>query len=287
MEEELDEIEEGKMKWTAALEEFYGKFTKDLKAAQKHMRDVKRQEILTDEVCDKCGAKMAIKFGRFGQFLACTNYPECKSTRELAKPAAANGAAEVAAEAAENPYADEVCEKCGSQMVLKRGRFGQFLACSAYPECRTTRKITKTGAVAAAPVMLEEKCPECGAQLAIKHGPYGEYTACSTYPECKFIKRETTGVAGCKGEIVVKKSKRGKVFYGCSNYPECDAVFWDKPIAEACPQCQAPFVLEKYNARKGETIRYCQNEECDYKTGSTEAAPPKTSGTRRASRRAS
>ena len=292
MEEQLDEVEEGKLQWTAALKGFYGKFTKDLKAAQQHMRDVKRQEIITEEVCDKCGAKMAIKFGRFGQFLACTNYPECKNTRELAKPPAANGAGEAAAEAAaENPYADEVCEKCGSTMVLKRGRFGQFLACSAYPECKNTRRITKTGAVAAAPVMLDEKCPDCGAQLAIKHGPYGEYTGCANYPECKYIKRETTGVAcprpGCKGEIVVKKSKRGKVFYGCSEYPKCDAVFWDKPIAEACPQCQAPFVLEKYNAKKGEMVRYCQNEACDYKTGDTAApAAPKTSG-KRASRRAS
>ncbi len=292
MEEELDHVEEGKLQWTAALKEFYDKFTQDLKAAQEHMRDVKRQEIITDEVCDKCGAQMAIKFGRFGQFLACTNYPECKNTREMAKPATANGGGEATAEAAaENPYADEVCEKCGSAMVLKRGRFGQFLACSAYPACKNTRRITKTGAVAAAPVMLDEKCPECGSQLAIKHGPYGEYTSCSNYPECKYIKRETTGVAcprACKGEIVVKKSKRGKVFYGCSEYPKCDAVYWDKPLAEACPQCQAPFVLEKYNAKKGEMVRYCQNEACDYKTGDTgPASPPKTTGGKRASRRAS
>ncbi|HMB29747.1 MAG TPA: type I DNA topoisomerase, partial [Blastocatellia bacterium] len=226
MEEELDEVEDGKLAWTAALKEFYDKFTVDLKTAQHRMRDVKRQEILTDEVCDKCGSKMAIKFGRFGQFLACTNYPECKNTRELAKPAAANG--EGAAE--ENPYADETCEKCGKPMALKRGRFGQFLACTGYPECKTTRKITKSG-VAAAPVMLEEKCPECGSQLAIRHGPFGEFTACSRYPDCKYIKRETTGVPcpkpGCKGEFLVKKSKRGKIFYGCSEYPNCDAVFWD------------------------------------------------------------
>src|SRR5262247_1585724 len=229
MEEELDEIEEGKLKWTAALRGFYDKFTVDLKAAHEHMRDVKRQEIITDEVCDKCGSKMAIKFGKFGQFLACTNYPECKNTRELAKPAAVNG--EGAAE--ENPFADETCEKCGKPMTLKRGRFGQFLACTGYPECKTTRKITKSG-VAAAPVMLEEKCPDCESQLAIRHGPFGEFTACSRYPDCKFIKRETTGVPcprpGCKGEILVKKSKRGKTFYGCSEYPNCDAVFWDKPV---------------------------------------------------------
>ncbi|HZN11306.1 MAG TPA: type I DNA topoisomerase, partial [Blastocatellia bacterium] len=288
MEEELDEIEEGKMRWTAALHEFYGKFTKDLKAAQEHMRDVKRQEILTDEVCEKCASRMAIKFGRFGQFLACTNYPECKNTRELAKPATGNGATpEAAAEAAENPYADETCEKCGSGMVLKRGRFGQFLACSAYPGCKNTRRITKSGAAAAAPVILEEKCPECREPLAIKHGPYGEYTACSTYPECKYIKRETTGVAcpraGCRGEIVVKKSKRGKVFYGCSEYPNCDSVFWDKPVAEPCPQCQAPFVLEKYNARKDETVRYCQNAECGFKSGG-EGVPAAARPKRRASK---
>jgi DNA topoisomerase I len=269
MEEELDEIEEGKMKWTAALRGFYDKFTVDLKAAHQHMRDVKRQEIITEEVCEKCGSKMAIKFGRFGQFLACTNYPECKNTRDLAKPAAVNGAGEVEPDATENPYADETCDKCGRSMTLKRGRFGQFLACTGYPECRNTRKITKTG-VAAAPVMLDEQCPVCDSQLAIRHGPFGEFTACSRYPECKYIKRETTGVAcprpGCKGEIIVKKSKRGKTFYGCSEYPNCETVFWDKPVAEVCPQCNKPFLLEKYNAKKEETTRYCPDEDCDYKT---------------------
>ncbi|MCW5971074.1 MAG: type I DNA topoisomerase [Blastocatellales bacterium] len=296
MEEELDEIEDGKMRWTEALREFYDKFTADLNTAAKHMRNIKRQEIVTDEVCEKCGSKMAIKFGRFGQFLACTNYPECKSTREIAKPGAPNGGEKTTETAAapeaatENPYADEVCENCGSPMVLKRGRFGQFLACSAYPTCKTTRRITKTGA-AAAPVMLDEKCPECGAQLALRDGRFGAFTSCSRYPDCKYIKRDTTGVAcsraGCKGEIVVKKSKRAKVFYGCSEYPTCDVVFWDKPIAEACPQCNAPFVLEKYNARKETATRYCRNEECNWRSdgdggGATVAAKPK-----RATRRAS
>jgi DNA topoisomerase I len=285
MEEELDEVEDGKLAWTAALKGFYDKFTVDLKVAQQRMRDVKRQEILTDEVCDKCGSKMAIKFGRFGQFLACTNYPECKNTRELAKPAVANG--EGAAE--ENPYADETCEKCGKPMTLKRGRFGQFLACTGYPECKTTRKITKSG-VAAAPVMLEEKCPECGSQLAIRHGPFGEFTACSRYPDCKFIKRETTGVPcpkpGCKGEILVKKSKRGKFFYGCSEYPNCDSVFWDKPVAEACPQCGKPFLLEKYNAKKEETTRYCSEEACDYKTVNGELAVAKKPEAKKSVKRA-
>jgi len=268
MEAQLDEVEDGNIKWTQALRGFYDKFTVDLKSAQEHMRDVKRQEIITDEVCNKCGSKMAIKFGRFGQFLACTNYPECKNTSEIAKPAK-NEDGEVSAEAAENPYASETCEKCGKPMVLKKGRFGQFLACTGYPDCKTTRKITKSGAAAAPPVMLDDRCPVCDSQMSIRQGPYGEFTACSTYPECKFIKRETTGVpcpnAGCKGELIVKKSRRGKIFYGCSEYPKCDAVFWDKPVAEACPQCHKPFLLEKYNAKKDETVKYCSEESCDYR----------------------
>ena len=270
MEEELDEVEDGKISWTTALREFYDKFTVDLKAAQEQMRDVKRQEIITDELCEKCGSRMAIKFGRFGQFLACTNYPECKSTRDIAKPKTAITNGEISPEAAaENPYASETCEKCGRGMSLKRGRFGQFLACTGYPECKNTRKITKSGAVAA-PILLNEDCPECGQQMSIRQGPYGEFTACSTYPECKHIKRETTGVPcpreGCAGEILVKKSKRGKYFYGCSEYPKCDSVFWDKPIQEACPQCLKPFVLEKYNAKKEETTRYCSDEACGFRS---------------------
>ncbi len=275
MEQELDEIAEGKIKWTASLRGFYDKFTVDLKSAQTHMKDVKRQEILTDEVCEKCGSKMAIKFGRFGQFLACTNYPECKSTREIVKPTA-NASGEATAEGAtdENPYANETCENCGKGMVLKKGRFGSFLACTGYPDCKTTRKIAKSGAVMAAPQLLNENCPDCGAQIAIKQGPYGEYTGCTS---CKYVKRETTGVActrpGCKGEIVVKKSKRGKVFYGCSGYPECDRVYWDKPVAKVCPECQSPFLLEKYNAKKGEMTLNCANEGCEYKSINATEAP--------------
>ncbi len=273
MEGRLDEVEEGKLKWTTALHTFYDKFTVDLKAAQEHMRDVKRQEIITDEVCDKCGSKMAIKFGRFGNFLACTNYPECKSTREIAKPVT-NENGEATGEAAENPYANEKCENCDRPMILKKGRFGSFLACTGYPDCKTTRKITKTGAVAAAPQPIDEYCPDCAGQLAVKQGPYGEYTGCLN---CKYIKRETTGVAcireGCGGEICVKKSRRGKVFYGCGNYPKCDAVFWDKPVMQACPQCQKPFTLEKYNAKKDETMHYCSDEACGYRSDGSVARP--------------
>jgi DNA topoisomerase-1 len=284
MEEELDEIEEGKLKWTAALHEFYGKFAKDLKIAEVEMKKKKVEAIPTDEICENCGSGMVIKFGRFGQFLACSNYPECRTTREIAKPQADGDAATTKASAtgeaggaAESEEA-ETCELCGKPMALKRGRFGQFLGCTGYPECRNIRKIDRKGVVAAAPVPLDETCPVDGAHLVRRQGRFGEFVSCSNYPTCKFIKRETTGIAcpraGCKGEIVVKKSKRGKAFYGCSEYPKCDAVYWDKPVSEPCPQCHAPFLLEK-TTKKG-TTRSCANEECDYKTDVLPDVPPTT-----------
>ena len=263
MEEDLDRVEEGQEKWTRVMHEFYDKFTKDLQSAEVHMRDVKRQEILTDEVCDKCGAKMAIKFGRFGQFLACTNYPECKNTRELAKP---KPEAENGEEA--QPGAEELCENCGKPMALKRGRFGQFLACTGYPDCKTTRKITKSGMPAAPEVKLDEICPQCGQNnLVIKQGRFGAFTACSSYPKCKYIKKETIGIhcPKCeKGELTKKNAKRGgKVFYGCSEYPTCDFVSWNKPVSEPCPKCGAKFLAEKTTKRNG-TVHECLNEDCDY-----------------------
>src|SRR5215218_10139973 len=287
MEEELDEIEEGKLAWTDALSEFYEKFARDLKAFETYVKGRKQQAIPTDEVCENCGSPMVIKLGRFGQFLACSNYPECRTTREVAKPAAADGdGATAGAQAGADRGAEsveETCELCGKPLAMKRGRFGPFLGCTGYPECRNIRRVSKkTGAVAPAPVPIEgETCPVDGAQLVRRHGPYGEFVSCANYPTCKYIKRETTGVAcirpGCRGEIVVKKSKRGKYFYGCSEYPKCDTVYWDKPVAEPCPQCNAPFVLEK-TTKKG-TTRSCAREDCDYKeeVPSTGAQPPAAS----------
>ncbi len=287
MEEELDEIEEGKLKWTEALHEFYGKFAKDLKTAETTMRAAKQQAIPTSEVCENCGSPMVIKFGRFGQFLACSNYPECRTTREVAKPASSD-AGEAGATASQGAGATqsnasgadaeeaETCELCGKPMALKRGRFGQFLGCTGYPECRNIRKIARSGAVAPAPVPLDETCPVDGAQLVLRHGRFGEFISCSNYPKCSYIKRETTGVPcsrpGCRGEIVVKKSKRGKVFYGCSEYPKCDRVYWDKPISEPCPNCKAPFLLEKTTKKDG-TFRYCAQEGCGYRSNQSAAAP--------------
>jgi DNA topoisomerase-1 len=269
MEEELDEIEDGKLAWRVALRDFYDKFSKDLEAAAESIKNKKKMSIPTDEVCEKCGSGMVIKFGRFGQFLACSTYPECQNTREVGSKQTADGdqsgtnADGTAAESVEIP----VCELCGREMALKKGRFGSFYGCTGYPECKNIRKISKgEQKPVAPPVPIDEICPKDGAQLVRRQGRFGEFISCSNYPKCDYVKRETTGITCPKdgGEIVVKKSKRGKAFYGCANYPKCDVVFWDKPVDQKCPNCDAPFLLEKTTKRDG-TVRYCQNEECGYK----------------------
>ncbi len=266
MEQELDEIEEGKLKWTDALTEFYDKFKLDLAQFTKYSADVKTKETPTDEVCLKCNTPgMVQKLGRFGKYLKCL---ECGATRDAEPVAAPDGAS--SAETSGNGEAEEpeACELCGKQMQLKRGRFGPFYGCSGYPDCRNIRKISKSGQVSAPPEILEEKCPVDNAQLVKRQGRFGEFISCSNYPKCKYIKRETTGVAcprpGCKGEIIVKRSKRGKIFYGCAEYPKCEIVYWDKPVIEKCPQCGRPFLLEK-TTKKG-TTRRCANEDCGYKS---------------------
>ena len=267
MEEELDEVEEGKMTWVEALDEFYKKFQKDLKKASKNMENLKAQELPTDQICEKCGSPMVQKWGQFGSFLACSGYPECKNTKEIAKEETANK------DGAEGGEAEiEPCENCGKPMALKRGRFGQFYACTGYPECKTTRKISGSGGAPKKPdIVLDETCPQCKeAKLVIKDGRFGAFTSCSNYPKCKYIKPKTIGVpcakSGCGGELIERRSKRGKVFYGCSKYPECDFVLWNKPIPEQCPQCGSPYLLEKTTKREG-TIHYCNVTEpkCGYK----------------------
>lgn len=266
MESSLDEIEQGKLNWREALRGFYDRFSKNLEEAKENIKGKKKQAIPTDEVCEKCGSGMVIKFGRYGQFLACENYPECKNTREVAKKGDGESKdAEGDSESEKIPP----CELCGKDMNLKRGRYGSFYGCTGYPECKNIRKIAKGDEKPVAPpVELDEECPKDGAKLVKRTGRFGEFVSCSNYPKCKYIQQETIGMAcireGCKGDIVIKKSRRGKTFYGCNEYPECDVVFWNKPIFEACPDCNAEFVLEKTTKRDG-TVRYCNNEECDYK----------------------
>ena len=257
LEEDLDKIEEGKEDYKSTLQSFYKKFVKDLARATKEMPNLKEgQEPDPPVSCDKCGSPMVIKAGKFGLFLACRAYPDCTNTREL--ETAEQGADEI----------EEACENCGKPMVVKRGRFGQFLACSGYPDCKTTRKLitTKQGLAAAKPdQILDERCPKCDSNLVVKHGRFGEFTACSSYPECRYVKLAPTGVKCPRdgGEIVERKSRRGKVFFGCSNYPDCDFTLWNKPIAERCPKCGRSYLIEKITKRHGHQYR-CDDEACDY-----------------------
>ena len=256
MEDQLDDIEKGKAEYEKTLATFYKSFAKDLKRAAKEMPNFKEGQP-TGVTCDKCGqGEMVEKAGKFGIFLACSRYPDCDNTKEL--------------EPAEGPTEelDETCENCGRPMVVKRGRFGMFLACTGYPECKTTRKIiaTKQGVTAAKPdQILEETCPNCGKHLVIKQGRFGEFTACSGYPECKYVKQKSTGILCPKdgGDIVERKSRRGKVFYGCANYPKCDFTLWNKPVPEPCPKCSRPFLTEKITKRHGRQL-ICSNEECGF-----------------------
>ena len=266
MEEELDEVEEGKLTWTEALEEFYKKFKKDLRVAEREMEDIKGEGIPTEVKCEKCGKPMVIRLGRNGPFLSCTGYSDCDGTSDLPPELAAKYSPA-------GPPAPEVpeqnCEKCGKPMAVKRGRFGFFLACTGYPECRNTKKIVmKEGAATAvSDTVLEEKCPECGSNLVLKHGRYGQFIACSNYPQCKYVKRQTLGIAcpekGCTGELVARRTRKGRTFYGCSRYPECKFTAWDKPVNEPCPNCGYPLLLEKYK-KDAPPLRYCPNESCKY-----------------------
>jgi DNA topoisomerase-1 len=154
-------------------------------------------------------------------------------------------------------------------MVVRRGRFGQFLACTGYPSCKNTRRIHVSAAgevTSRKDQLLEELCPRCGKPMALKHGRFGEFTACSNYPECRYIKPKTVGVPCPKdgGAVVERRSKRGKTFYGCDNYPKCDFVVWYKPVAKPCPKCGAAFLMARKTRKEGQVLA-CNNEECGYK----------------------
>ena len=272
LEEELDEIEEGKEKWTDAMAEFYKRFEKNLKYAQKHMENVKRMEKPTDEKCERCGSPLVLKWGKFGSFFACSSYDKedpnsCTFTKENAidLPDLENADLQETSQ-------EEYCENCGRVMVLKRGRFGQFMACTGYPDCKTTRRLDQGKKVPDVP--LEEVCPQCGRNMVLRHGRYGEFVSCSGYPECKYVKQNFIGVKcpQCKdGELVEKKARRrGNIFYGCSNYPKCDFTSAYKPVAEQCPECGSPYLLEK-NLKAG-TFLVCPNNK---RTAAEEEPQPK------------
>ena len=208
MEEELDEVEEGKMDWVKVLDEFYGPFKKTLAAAEEQMRDVKREEKPTDLACEKCGSPMVIKWGRMGRFLACSGYPECKNTKDFIEK---DGKIQVV----EDIPTDEVCPTCSKPMINKRGRFGRFLACSDYPACKTTRPITLKGV----------PCPDCGGGLAERKTRFGKsFYGCVNYPNCKFAAWDRPIPGPCpqcgKPYLLAKYSKREGPYIACPD-KEC------------------------------------------------------------------
>ncbi len=232
MEDELDKVEEGQLPWVQALEDFYEPFQKDLEKAKVEMQDMKGKGIPTDLNCEKCGAPMVIKLGRHGQFLACSNYPQCKNTKEFQR----NHTGEV--EVVEEKPVQETCEKCGASMVVKTGRFGKFLACSNYPQCKNTKRILVNGEGKLEVAQDEESsetCEKCGASMVVKTGRFGKFLACSNYPQCKNTKRMGTsgGRSGaspatltgencekCGSPLVYRQGRFGQ-FVACSNYPKC------------------------------------------------------------------
>ncbi len=274
LEGELDSIEAGKADWIDTLAEFYSGFKERLEHARADMKNLKREEIPTDEECEKCGSPMVIRWGKFGKFLACTNFPKCRNTRELTH--------EVSSDSAESPQ--ETCSQCGRPMVLKKGKFGPFLACTGYPECKNTKKLVEVNgqAVPAQEKVLDEKCPKCGENLVRKQGRYGEFIACRNYPDCRYIKPRKMGVQcpECgKGELIERRSRRGRTFYGCDTYPECQFVVWQKPVPMPCPECGSPFLLEKTTKKDG-TVRRCPNRECDFQVTVGDSDSSETRATR-------
>jgi len=199
MEEELDAVAEGTKEYVPVLKEFWGPFKENLE--KKKLEIAKRvTEKPSDQICDKCGKPMIEKMGRFGSFLACSGFPECKNTKPLP--------------GAEGPQTtDEKCPTCGAPMVVKRGRFGPFISCSRYPDCKTIKKIEKSTGVT---------CPECGT-----------------------------------GMLVERRTKTRRTFYSCNRYPDCKFALWSKPTGEKCPKDGKLLVLTKDGIR-------CSNKECDY-----------------------
>jgi DNA topoisomerase-1 len=186
MEAKLDQIEEGNTNWVETVRGFYTPFKHRLDQAEVNMEDVRLKPQETDEVCDVCGKPMVLRVGKRGPFLACSGYPECTNTRPVAGAEGETKAAKPAPEPT-----DQVCDKCGSPMVIRTGRRGRFLACSAYPKCRNAKPLPEEEAAMAA-LAQGQTCPNCGGPMAVKRGRYGLFLGCLRYPECKGIKKLAT-----------------------------------------------------------------------------------------------
>ncbi len=228
MEDQLDDIENGGKDWHQLIADFYPGFSEQLKQASQDGDEI------TDIICDKCGAHMVRKTGKYGKFLACSNYPQCSNIKS------------------ENEeVSDVICEKCGAHMVYKTGKYGKFLACPNYPKCSNVKALNEE--------KTNEKCERCGSDMTVKTGKFGKYLSCDT---CGFTKSMTEKAGTCPdcGRPTQKMtSKSGKVFYGCSGYPDCKFMSWDVPTGKKCPVCGGYLVLSK----DGKTTR-CSEKSCKY-----------------------
>ncbi|HEY4907429.1 MAG TPA: type I DNA topoisomerase [Candidatus Acidoferrum sp.] len=270
LEEELDEIEEGKLPWRDAVREFWEKFVVDLTKAGDEMISYKAG-IPTGKKCEKCGqGELLERISRHGFFLGCSRYPDCDFIQDMAPELSDDTESKT-----------EYCENCGKEMLMKRGRFGAFLACSGYPDCKTTRRLVEGTRIALQPdEPLEEKCQLCSNHLIKKHGRFGTFIGCSGYPKCKYTRPITMGIKcpKCSDGEFVKRGSMGKggrgrprVFYGCSRYPDCDFTTPNMPIAEPCPKCGAPFIVEKKS--KIGVVHTCLKEGCDWEQLAPEPQP--------------
>ncbi len=220
METELDKIEEGDLKWQQVLGDFWGPFSKALGAVdmQQLIRDTHDLSKLHEEKCPNCGGELVVKSGRFGPFIACAKYPECRFTKPLRKD-----------KVPDRPT-NEICKECGAPMVIKTGRYGEFLACTRYPACKHTR-----------PVPMGIKCPKCG-----------------------------------EGDLAERRTRRGRTFFGCLRYPECDFSVWNRPVPVPCPNCG--FVgMEQRQTKATGAFRRCLK--CAHEVPITEAAPAESVAT--------
>jgi DNA topoisomerase-1 len=223
MEENLDQVESKKINLQQVLSGFYKPFKKDLDSAVEGMLSVKGVGMPTELNCPDCKEPLRIKVGKNGHFLACSGYPECTYSSDYTRDEKGNVQAVAPPE---EEVTDKNCEKCGMPMVVKRGRYGDFLACSGYPECKNTQSLNSNGSGKTIGI----SCPQ----------------------------------KDCTGEIVERSSKRGKLFFGCNRFPECTFATWDKPIERECPDCEAKFLVQKTTKKEG-TFITCLTEGCGFK----------------------
>jgi DNA topoisomerase-1 len=267
MEGNLDRIEEGKLTFKKAMTDFYGPFEESLAAAGRDMQNLKAG-VATGEACPKCGTRkkhpgtLLKRIGRNGLFVGCTNYSaeveaeKCDYTADLEKM--------------EEPEDAPECPLCGTTpMNLRKGQWGPFWACPQYPKCKGIVKADPKGIPVPADEPIGEKCPNCGKDFVKRHGRYGEFICCVDYPGCKTVKKEILPVPcpKCGGGLSPRKTRFGKVFYGCTNYPKCDYTAWDKPVPVTCPACKNPTMGEKTRKPRGKDpiqvliCPKCQHEE--------------------------